>query len=109
MLDKIKKIFGLEEESQEPGKVKVNFNEIPDFVKQETKDAQIDAKNKIDELLNEIFSGFEELDRKLTELKKAEAEAQIPMGRKFDFKIRDRFCDNVISAKKRLKRPIKTK
>jgi len=106
MFDQIKKILGLEnKELKEPRELKVNFNEILEFVKQETKDAQIDAKNKTDGLLNEIFSEFENLEQGLRELKKAEPEAQMPIGRKFDFKIRDRFCDNINSAIKRLKRP----
>lgn len=105
MFDKIKKILGIEEKQEEPKEAEVNFNEILSFIKQETKDKKVGAKNKINKELNEILSEFEKLEEKLLALKKSKPEAQIPPGRKFDFKIRDRFCDNTIASIKKLEKP----
>jgi len=105
MFDKIKKILGIEEKAEEQKDVKVNFNEILNFVKKETKEKQTEAKDKINESLNEILVAFEKIEQELADLKKSEPEAEIPRGRKFDFNIRNRLCDNVISAIKKLEKP----
>ena len=88
MFDKIKKILGIEEKAEEPEDVEVNFNEILEFVKNETREKQTEAKDKINESLNEILAVFEKIERELNDLKKSEPEAEIPPGRKFDFNIR---------------------
>jgi len=105
MLDKIKKIFGIEKEANAPVEAGVNFNEIPDFIRKETKGKRALAADKINELLNEIMPEFEALEVKLIELKKSAPEIQAPVSKRFDPKPRDRFCDDAVSLIKKIKRP----
>ncbi len=106
MLNKLKKILGLESKKQEiQENIKLDYRELPGFIKKETQESRKLAKKKIRVALSEIYSNFEEIKKKLTTVKKSEPDAEMPPRRKFDFKIRDRFCDNVISAINKLEKP----